>query len=319
MRWVLANAEYLVLGASLATIAALVGWWAVFAQRMILGVHALTIDQIDHTLTGSAKDIAMVAADEHTWRQTEMILGESSVFGAALIASVIVLFLLVRRARDARDRMERLLQFTSHEIKTPIAGVRTLLQSLRRGSIPKEREGPFLDQGLAACDRLEHLTETILAYQRTVVRSAQVESFAALNLLEDVLGHRARSIPDENLGIELGEAASVLADRDAFRVILENLLDNAKKYGGPEIQLRTRTDPSRWIVEVADSGEGFEPSEAERLFEPFERNNTHTHGSGLGLYISRQLARQMGGELVAASEGPGRGATFVLSLRRAEG
>lgn len=319
MRWVLANAEYLVLGTSLAVIAALVVWWTVFAQRMISTAHLLTIEQIDRTLSGSSRDIAHVAADEHTFRQMTMIFGESSVFAAALIASVVVLFLLVRRARDARDRMERLLQFTSHEIKTPIAGVRALLQSLRRGSIPKEREPAFLDQGLAACDRLEHLTETILAYQRTVARSSQVETFVAGNLLEDVLGHRARSIPDEQIGVEVGEAASVLADRDAFRVILENLLDNARKYGGADVRLSTKLDPSRWTVEIADSGDGFEPRDAERLFEPFERGNGQTHGTGLGLYLSRQLARQMGGDLVAASDGPGRGATFALTLRRAEG
>ncbi len=318
MRGLFANAEYLVLGGALATIAALVGWWAIFVRRMIADLHALTVVQIDHTLTGSARDIALVAADEHTARQSLMILGESSVFAVALVATAIASFVLARRARDARDRMERLLQLTSHEIKTPIAGVRALLQSLKRGSIPKAREPAFLDQGLSACDRLEHLTETILAYQRAVARRAQVAPTSAAALLDDVLGHRARSMPDERFNLQVDADADVLADRDAFRVIVENLLDNARKYGGSDVAVRARAERHRWTVEVADLGEGFDPSDAERLFLPFERNSQQAHGSGLGLYLARQLAREMGGDLLATSPGRGQGATFSLTLRRVE-
>ena len=108
----------------------------------------------------------------------------------------------------------------------------------------------------------------------------------------------------------------VYANRDAFRVILENLLDNARKYGGGKVELHSSTEAGRWKLEVRDFGLGFDPQLSERLFDPFSRaaKGSVIHGSGLGLSLSRQLARQMGGELSATSQGEGKGSTFTLSL-----
>jgi signal transduction histidine kinase len=100
-------------------------------------------------------------------------------------------------------------------------------------------------------------------------------------------------------------------------VVLENLLDNARKYGGRGVTLTSSLADGRWRLAVRDQGVGFAPGDAEYLFDPFARKLQHgmtTHGSGLGLYLSRQLARDMRGELSAVSEGPGRGSTFILEV-----
>ena len=114
-----------------------------------------------------------------------------------------------------------------------------------------------------------------------------------------------------------GPTAGLCVDADAFRVVLENLLDNARKYGGDGVLLSSSLDGDRWRLAVADRGIGFDSSEAEHLFDPFSRHvksGITTHGSGLGLYLSRQLARDMRGELSAVSEGPGRGSTFYFDV-----
>ncbi|MFT3837309.1 MAG: HAMP domain-containing sensor histidine kinase [Myxococcaceae bacterium] len=218
--------------------------------------------------------------------------------------------------------MERMLQFTTHELKTPIAGVRALLQSLAMGSLPKEATAQLIQAGVGECDRLEHLAETILAFQRAVVRgeAPKTERLASNQLLDEVLAHRKHTNTAEDLAVAAPPAVQVWADRDAFRVVLENLLDNARKYGGGKVELSGEADATRWRLKVRDFGQGFEPGVAERLFDPFarQRGGTVQHGSGLGLTLSRQLARQMGGELSATSDGPGKGATFVLELKIAE-
>jgi two-component system phosphate regulon sensor histidine kinase PhoR len=299
MRWWARNMETLVLAVSLAIISSLVWWWAIFTSRLI-GEHAL-IDP------AQARRFAL------------MLHGESAVFAFALVTSVVVLFMIARARRNAQLRMERLLQFTSHELKTPIAGVRALLQSLALGSIPEDAKREFLGQGIAECDRLEHLAETILAYQRSVATGARQPARAEV-LLEEVLAHRKKTMPDEQL--ELAgppPAATVWADRDAFRVIVENLLDNAKKYGAGKARVKAHAGHNHWSLEISDGGLGFPPGDAELLFDPFapRPRNGVTHGSGLGLSISRQLARQMGGDLRARSEGPGKGSTFTLTLHTA--
>jgi signal transduction histidine kinase len=216
-------------------------------------------------------------------------------------------------------RMERMLQFTSHELKTPIAGVRALLQSLSLGSIPADAQARFIQSGIGECDRLEHLAETILAYQRAVVRGggAQPQPLRGDELVGEVLAHRARTFGTEALEVAPAAPVTVWADRDAFRVVLENLLDNARKYGGGKVEVGTKADGTEWSVTVRDHGQGFDPKLADRLFDPFERREQGavTHGSGLGLSISRTLARQMGGDLTASSDGAGKGACFRLTLK----
>ena len=314
LRWLGGRAEYLVLGGSLATIAALVAWWAVFAQRMITRVGALG-DEV-RILRGAPLDPgAALRAERLAW----MIRGESAVFACALVACVVVLFLLVRRHRQARDRMERMLHLTTHELKTPVTGVRALLQTLARGRVPAEAQEPLLAQGIAACDALEHLVETILAYQRSVHAGTRVERLRTLALLDGILAHRRHSVEDETVEVRPASDGWVLADADAVRVIVENLLDNARKYGAGGAAVEAAWEPAGWSLSVLDAGRGFPPDDAERLFEPFARTCGEgvTHGSGLGLHLARQLARAMGGDLRASSAGPGAGARFTLVLRGA--
>ncbi len=140
-------------------------------------------------------------------------------------------------------------------------------------------------------------------------------------LLDEVLSHRKKTMPDEKVELAGAGAALVWADRDAFRVIVENLLDNAKKYGSGSTKISARRDDGHWRLEISDAEHrrASKPNEAEALFDPFapRPRNGVTHGSGLGLSISRQLARQMGGDLNAKSDGPGKGSTFTLTLATA--
>jgi signal transduction histidine kinase len=311
-RWFSERAEYVVLGVSLGVIGTLVAWWSVFARRMIDAVSRAEVEVAQLRDDASAMDAALAQAA----RMEAMIRGESALFGVALTVSVIVLFLLVRRHRDARDRMERQLQFTSHELKTPIAGVRALLQTLARDRVPDELRAGLLEDGLRACDRLEHLAETVLAYQRAVAAPGRARVHDGGALLAAVLAHRLRSLGSEGVEVDIGGGADVWADEDAFRVVVENLLDNAQKYGGGRVRVEAVLVGGAWEVRVHDDGRGFAEQDTERIFAPFSRGGGEgvTHGAGLGLYLSRQLARQMRGELHAWSAGEGRGATFTLRL-----
>ena len=106
------------------------------------------------------------------------------------------------------------------------------------------------------------------------------------------------------------------ADRDGLRVILENLLDNAHKYGGGHVRIAAGVNDGRWRLDISDRGRGFAPDQAERLFDLHNRGSGDgmTHGAGLGLAIARSLARRMGGDITAHSGGPGKGAVFTVTL-----
>ena len=295
---------------AMACVGALLVWWTVFFRRVTrenfeLQSRLLALST-DHIEPG------MRALREQFDRNTRMVVGEGSTFAVCLLACVITLFLVARQRQVAKDRMERMLALTTHELKTPIAGVRALLQSLERGSVPQEAQARLLAHGVRECDRLAHLSETILAYQRAL-RSEPARWHDAAELVARVLAHRGDV---ERTQIESG--IRVWADSDSFRVVVENLLDNATKYGGSApARITHEQRGSEWSLRVSDNGVGFAPGDTERLFDVFTRGpgTSGQHGSGLGLYIARQLAAQMNGTLTAASEGPGRGATFTLTLR----
>jgi signal transduction histidine kinase len=315
--WISRNLDVLAFGLALASVGQLMAWWAILVRRNILVTDRYLREQLESTLQGADRARQLADLDAVTNRQLFMIYGESTFAGVSLCVLAAVLFMVARARRRENQRLQTMLQLTTHQLKTPLAGLRALLQSLQSGAIPAELRPQFLAQGLAECDRLEHLVETTLAYQRAVARLAtRTEVVQSQALLAGILHHRKATFPGDEVAWKPSPPVPVACDPDAVRVVLENLLDNARKYGGGRVELIEGADGTSWRVEVRDRGQGFEARDAERLFEPFERGGGKgvAHGSGLGLYISRRLARQMRGELSARSDGPGQGSVFVLEL-----
>ena len=108
-------------------------------------------------------------------------------------------------------------------------------------------------------------------------------------------------------------------DRDRVQQVLVNLLDNAVKYGRPPLAVSLQARTSVVCIAVADSGPGVPKVEQERIFDKFYRSDPQLTrapgGTGLGLYIARELTERMGGRLDVRSE-PGAGATFIAQLPR---
>lgn len=311
------NFDVIVFGAALASVGPLMAWWSVLVRRNIISMDRLSRVHLMMMPDGDEqRAMGLSALDAHTQRQLFMISGETIIAGLLLTVLAVVLFVVARARRNENQRLQTMLQLTSHQLKTPIAGMRTLLQSLENGAIPAALQKQFLARGVAECDRLEHLVETILAYQRSMTRRTQLEPTQTQKLIGDILEHRRAMFPAEGMVWATRAPAAVMCDADAMHVVLENLLDNARKYGGASVEINEAIRAGRWSLAVADKGQGFEPADAERLFEPFERGGGTgvAHGSGLGLFIARQLMRRMGGDLRATSPGRGAGATFTLEL-----
>jgi signal transduction histidine kinase len=319
-QWFAERAELIVLGVTLLTTASLVVWWTILLRGELRTNEMLERELLGARIELTTQQVAERQAEiaTHHDRRNVMLVGESTLLGLLLSGSLVLLFLLAQRRKQQREDMEKLLQFTSHEFKTPVAGVKGLLQSLAIGSIPDAQRAELIQLGQLECDRLEHLAETILAYQRAMSRDprAGVQRIDAARFIADLLAHRARTSGGGNVQLAVVDAVAVLADRDGLRVILENLLDNAQKYGGGSVRLAAGVSDGHWRLDISDEGRGFPPESAEKLFDIHNRGSGEgiTHGAGLGLAIARQLARRMGGEISARSSGPGQGAVFTVTL-----
>jgi signal transduction histidine kinase len=319
-QWFQERAELIVLGFTVLATASLVFWWTILLRGEMRNNEFLERALLDREQGLTVQQVAERQAElgVHHDRRNVMLVGESTLLGLMLSGSLVVLFLLAQRRKQQREDMEKLLQFTSHEFKTPVAGVKSLLQSLAIGSIPEAQRAELIKLGQIECDRLEHLAETILAYQRAMSRDPRdsAQRIDAAQFIADLLAHRARTASSGEAEVAAIDAVEVLGDRDGLRVILENLLDNANKYGGGSVQLAATVNEGRWRLDISDHGRGFPPETAEKLFDLHNRGTGEgvTHGAGLGLAIARQLARRMGGDIAAHSAGPGKGAVFSVTL-----
>jgi signal transduction histidine kinase len=135
---------------------------------------------------------------------------------------------------------------------------------------------------------------------------------------------RARAlhqVPEEALKFHAGSPVPILADLDEVRAAVSNLIDNAVKYSGKDVQVTVETamiDQNHVALRVQDRGPGIPKTELKQIFKRFHRvpgpAGKRVPGTGLGLYIVRSVAKRHGGRAWAESEGPGRGSTFVLQL-----
>jgi len=318
--WLRQNIDVCILTLLLLATAPLMAWWAILMHSNFLDMQNMQAELWRNLLPAGAQlDSRLAELEAFTQRKLFMVWGEAVFACLLFLTSAMVLFALARRRGVEYRRMQSLLQLTTHELKTPLAAMRALLQSLQLGSIPEERRMEMLRQGLAECNRLEHLAETTLAYQRSVAKArGPAETLDTSAFLKGLLEHRSQTFPGVlHLWEPTAQSSYIQADADSLRVILENLLDNARKYGGGEVRIEEKTQAGMWQVRIMDKGQGFEGRYAEALFEPFVRvpgKSQHFHGSGLGLFLSRRIARDMGGKLYAHSEGPGKGSCFVLEI-----
>jgi PAS domain S-box-containing protein len=213
----------------------------------------------------------------------------------------------------------------SHELRTPLAAVYGAARTLRRTDIelPPAQRDRFLEIIESETERLTAIvSQILLAGQLEEGRVDLATSATDLRpLAESVLDSTRLRAPEEvELKIEEnGDSSVALADEDKLRQVLVNLLDNAVKYSpdGGEVTVELGSAPGLVTLTVRDGGLGIPPGEQDRIFEKFYRldpaQTRGVGGSGLGLYISRELVSRMGGRLSVRSR-PGEGAAFTVEL-----
>jgi two-component system, OmpR family, phosphate regulon sensor histidine kinase PhoR len=239
-------------------------------------------------------------------------------------AGVVYAFRDLTSERRLEEEKTDLVATISHELRTPLAAVYGAAQTLLgRDDLTEERRRQLLQMISAQAARLSTITDSVLLTSRLDRGDVAVEreSVDVAELARATVEAMREQLP-ESLSLELEpgpKAVNAAGDADRIQQVLVNLLDNAVKYGGGS-PVTVRVDPADGVVRlsVRDEGPGLSPAEQARVFEKFYRAGpqlTRSGGTGLGLYISRELARRMGGRLDVRSEA-GAGATFVLELPR---
>ncbi len=233
-------------------------------------------------------------------------------------------------AIQASRMKSQFLANTSHELRTPLTSILGFLRLVLDGSVTDPaRQEEFLRIAHQSAERLLAIINDVLDLAKIEAGrlEVRVERLILREAFEEVRNLFAQQMEDGKVEFTVlfpPTGLLVLADPQRLLQVLTNLLSNALKFtpAGGSIELRARADGAVAVVEVRDSGAGIPVDELEKVFESFHQvdggPDRSAGGTGLGLTISRRLARLMGGDLILESEGPGRGVLARLTLPLAE-
>ncbi|MFZ0818106.1 MAG: HAMP domain-containing sensor histidine kinase [Candidatus Sulfotelmatobacter sp.] len=264
------------------------------------------------------------------WREG-VLLFFGIIFFALIIAGMIVnTSFLVREIRRS-EQHDSFINAVTHELKTPVASIRLHLETLQRRELPEAQKQDFYRLMLSDTDRLTETVEQVLRAGRAGDRKAGRERSAVdfRQLVHESMeaARRRHHLPADALSYEEsssnGAGMSVRGSSEDLRTAVFNVLDNAIKYSGENVDVRVRLsmpDEKRIVLSVQDHGVGIPPDDLKSIFKRFyrvtHRSLAHVKGTGLGLFIVKSITEKHGGKVFAASEGEGEGATITMELPR---
>ena len=236
---------------------------------------------------------------------------------------------LLKESEEANRAKSEFLATMSHELRTPLNAISGYTELLKMGL-----RGPVTEEQIADLERINRSQSHLLGIINDILQFAKLESGqlemtvdefpveTALDTAEELVRPQLEAKKISYARLRGDKSARVRADADRFQQIVLNLLSNALKFTpeGGRITVAWRIEQQRFLIDVADTGIGIAVDQFERIFDPFvqvQSGTTRTsEGVGLGLAISRDMARQMGGDVYVTSE-LGNGSTFTLALPQA--
>lgn len=215
----------------------------------------------------------------------------------------------------------------SHELRTPTAAVYGAATTLlhREDELDREQRRKLLEMVATEAKRLADITEEVLLTSQIDRGDVRVDQqpIDIADVVRSTIATMESQLQAVRLDVEIPhELPAAAGDADRLQQVLVNLLDNAVKYSdGEQVSVRVAVANGQVFIAVGDEGRGIAVADQQRIFEKFYRADPQMQhapsGTGLGLYIARELTQRMGGSLDLTSE-PGRGSTFTVALARVE-
>ncbi|GAA2305873.1 sensor histidine kinase KdpD [Streptomyces hawaiiensis] len=276
-------------------------------------------------------DVDMPVGDHMALALTGRVLPAEDRRVLAAFAAQAAVVLDRRRLQEEADRARTLaegnrirtalLAAVSHDLRTPLAGIKAAVTSLRSEDVEwSEQDRAELLEGIEeGADRLDHLVGNLLDMSR--LQTGTVTPLIREIDLDEVVPMALGGVPEGSACLDVPETLPMVAvDPGLLERAVANLVENAVKYSPPGARVLVAASAlaDRVEVRVVDRGPGVPDEAKDRIFEPFQRHGDAPRGAGvgLGLAVARGFAEAMGGTL-NAEDTPGGGLTMVLSLRAA--
>lgn len=251
-----------------------------------------------------------------------MIIGEGIVFLVLLGIGIVITRKTFRKELWMNQQQRNFLLSITHELKTPLASTRLVLETLEQRELPVEKRKELLRQAMQENQRLTDLIENILLSARLDQPTFHVhaERKNLSELVEDLV-HRIGSSVGQYHDVQHDIEGGLYVNMDATLIssVLANLIENAIKYSdkGKSIRVRLHATGQRALLEVSDEGKGIPDAEKAKIFDKFYRGGNEevrtVKGTGLGLYLSKEICERHGFTLAVKDHAP-QGSVFEVSM-----
>jgi two-component system, OmpR family, phosphate regulon sensor histidine kinase PhoR len=250
-----------------------------------------------------------------------MIIGEGIVFFSILLFGFLKIKSSIKKELKFSERQKNFLLSVTHELKTPLAANKLYLQTILKHELSSEKRNELVDKAIAENKRLEKMVDNILNASRIENKNIQlhIENFSLDELIQKIV-HRFSKL-GYPITANVEELIQIKADIFMIETIINNLIENALKYGGTNafIEVYCVKNKNNTVqFGVKDTGPGVEPSFQKDMFQKFVRSGneeTRTQkGTGLGLFIVSEFVKIHKGTINYKDNLP-HGANFEITLR----
>lgn len=259
--------------------------------------------------------------DEYLERRIWMIAGEGIVFFTLLSIGVYKIRKNFRQEVKLAQQKQNFALSVTHELKSPIAGIKLFLQTLQKHDLPEEKRKEIVAKCLQNTNRLESLINNILLTNAFENGNYQLvkEAFDAKSTAQEIIFLLSSANNRNNIQFTFYGDETIVSDKQSFTSILSNLLENAIKYSDENfhIEVELSVTKTNLTLKVKDQGIGISESERYLIFDKFYRAGNEltrkTKGTGLGLFIVYELVHLNEGDISVEANVP-KGTVFNINL-----
>ncbi len=232
--------------------------------------------------------------------KTGMIMGEGLTFVIVFTVGALSLHKSVKREKKLQEQKRNFLLSVTHELKSPLASIKLLLQTIQKRSLTKEQILDFIDKSLLDIERLDDMVENMLLASKIDNQSYTFPkaTFNLSGLVDSIVNRLQITKCDCNqqiINAEIEPKIEITGDKFALTSVVTNLIENAVKYSKPceVVGVKLFLKEDKIYLQVADHGIGIADEEKSRIFDKFYRvgseDTRNTKGTGLGLYIVKEV------------------------------
>ena len=299
-------------------------WWAYLLTELNTEIyqHKIEIAQLKSNNSSELSGEALMLEEKMSQRKW-MVIGEGIVFLSLLIWGSIVTYRSFRRDVELARLQKNFLLSVTHEFKSPLASIKLYLETMGKHELEKEKQKTFIRKAILDTERLNNLVENALMasmidHRKDFLNREEID----LSSLITSITNNFREIPGHpEISLNIADNIKLNGDKNALRILLDNLLENAVKYSPKELPISISLKENSDIItlHVADRGIGIPDQEKQKVFQKFYRSGNeetrNTKGTGLGLYLVNYIVKQHNGAIRVLDNQPS-GAIFEVIFQR---